>query len=221
MATQRSQHVRLDEEVHPTQADFEELYAVYYPRLYAYVYGRVRDMDDAADIVDAVFERALRSWPAFAETEPFGPHVLAIARHLIASHLRKRKREHAPQSEPVSRLPEDAITSPERAILAREDIQSVVAQLRRLSRREQEIISLKFDAELSDRDIAQILNMSEVNVRVTLQRGLHRLREEMERERTPKKPRFESLRGLWKGKTKFTYRDVESAKFQVRGVPLS
>ena len=48
--------------------------------------------------------------------------------------------------------------------------------------REQEIISLKFDAELTNREIADILKTSEVNVRVTIFRALRKLRARMEQQ---------------------------------------
>jgi RNA polymerase sigma factor (sigma-70 family) len=51
--------------------------------------------------------------------------------------------------------------------------------LRTLPKREQEIIALKFDAELTNREIAQVLSTSEVNVRVTIFRALRKLRERM------------------------------------------
>ena len=48
-----------------------------------------------------------------------------------------------------------------------------------LPKREQEIIALKFDAELTNREIASVLSTSEVNVRVTIFRALRKLRDRM------------------------------------------
>jgi Sigma-70, region 4. len=49
-----------------------------------------------------------------------------------------------------------------------------------LSARDQELISLKFDAELSNAEIAQIMGMTPLNVRVAIFRALRRLRRHME-----------------------------------------
>ena len=55
---------------------------------------------------------------------------------------------------------------------------------RSFPQREQDIVSLKFDAELSNRQIAQIMSLSEANVRVILFRTLRKLREMMKSERS-------------------------------------
>ncbi|TVR18691.1 MAG: sigma-70 family RNA polymerase sigma factor, partial [Anaerolineaceae bacterium] len=45
-----------------------------------------------------------------------------------------------------------------------------------LSRREQQLIALKYGAEQTNRKIAHILDMSESNVGTSLQRIIHKLR---------------------------------------------
>ena len=72
--------------------------------------------------------------------------------------------------------------SPEDTLLHQERLHHLASLLRQLPPREQEIISLKFDAELTNREIANILDTSEVNVRVTVFRALRKLRERMEKQ---------------------------------------
>ncbi len=55
--------------------------------------------------------------------------------------------------------------------------------VRRLSQRDQDLLALKFDGELSDAEIGCVLKMSKVNVRVSIFRALRRLRSLMEEER--------------------------------------
>ncbi len=64
-------------------------------------------------------------------------------------------------------------------MLHRERLEALSGLVRQLPRREQEIIALKFDAELTNREIAGVLSTSEVNVRVTIFRALRKLRERM------------------------------------------
>jgi RNA polymerase sigma factor (sigma-70 family) len=54
-------------------------------------------------------------------------------------------------------------------------------ELRNLSRRDQELLSLKFEGELSYAEIARVLGLSDVNVRVSIFRALRRLRTLMEK----------------------------------------
>ena len=51
--------------------------------------------------------------------------------------------------------------------------------LRQFPQREQDIVSLKFDADLANVQIAKIMDISEANVRVILFRTLRKLRQLM------------------------------------------
>ncbi len=99
----------------------------------------------------------------------------------MSSYWRKEKpaakavQEAAWQNELI-RQPRD----PEDTLLRKERIRDLSDVLRTLPRREQEIISLKFDAELTNREIAQVLKTSELNVRVTVFRALRKLRDRIQ-----------------------------------------
>lgn len=54
-----------------------------------------------------------------------------------------------------------------------------MAQVRTLSKREQDLLALKFDAELTYGEIARVMGMSEVNVRVAIFRAIRKLRQRM------------------------------------------
>ncbi len=133
------------------------------------------------DIVSDVFEKAFVKKEALRSREAFGSWLFAIARNEVASHWRKEKPAAKAMQEAAwnSELHQKP-TSPEDSLLHRERISHLVSLLKKLPPREQEIISLKFDAELTNREIAGILNTSEVNVRVTIFRALRKLRERME-----------------------------------------
>ncbi|MBI1885751.1 MAG: sigma-70 family RNA polymerase sigma factor [Chloroflexi bacterium] len=70
-------------------------------------------------------------------------------------------------------------------IVHQEELATLVEQLSYLSQREQDIIALKFDAELSTAQIARILDISEGNVRVIIYRALRKLRDLMLKNESP------------------------------------
>ena len=161
-------------------SEFAELYDQYFPKVFAYVYGRVQHKEASLDIVSDVFEKAFVKKQSLRSMEAFGSWLFTIARNEVASHWRKEK--------PAAKALQDAAwhielnqqpASPEDTLLHRERLSHLVSLLRQLPPREQEIISLKFDAELTNREISSILNTSEVNVRVTIFRALRKLRERM------------------------------------------
>lgn len=160
--------------------EFSDLYNDYFPKVFAYVYGRVQDKEISLDIVSDVFEKAYMKMKSLRSPDSFGSWLFTIARNEVSSHWRKEK--------PAAKAAQDAAwetemhrqpKSPEETLLHAERLAALAALVRQLPRREQEIIALKFDAELTNREIANVLNTSEVNVRVTIFRALRKLRERM------------------------------------------
>jgi RNA polymerase sigma-70 factor (ECF subfamily) len=164
----------------PTLADFSARYRHFYPKVFAYVYGRVQDKEVALDLVSEVFERAFAKGSSLRSDGAFEAWLFTIARNAVASHWRKEK----PAAKALHSVAwEWELTQhhrdPEQTLLEREQMAILLYHVHQLSQREQEILSLKFDAELSNQHIARVMGTSEVNVRVTLYRALHKLRDRM------------------------------------------
>ncbi len=174
---------KTDELQAPAQSlnEFSDLYNEYFPKVFAYVYGRVQDKEVSLDIVSDVFEKAFIKKKSLRSPDSFGSWLFTIARNEVSSHWRKEK--------PAARAAQEAAfendlhhqpRGPEETLLHRERLDALSLLVRALPQREQEIIALKFDAELTNREIAQVLNTSEVNVRVTIFRALRKLRDRMQ-----------------------------------------
>jgi RNA polymerase sigma-70 factor (ECF subfamily) len=157
---------------------FAGKYQDYFPRVFAYVYGRVHNVHLTEDLVADVFERAFLKADSLRNDEAFSTWLFTIARNVIISHGRKRYRETAVDPD-VLREIAPSTASVEGDILLREELTTVTRLLRGFPQREQDIISLKFDAELGNGQIAEIMDLSEPNVRVILFRTLRKLREQM------------------------------------------
>ena len=161
-------------------SEFSELYNDYFPKVFAYVYGRVQDREVSLDIVADVFEKAFIKNKSLRSPDSFGSWLFTIARNEVSSHWRKEKPAvKAAQEAAWERELHHQPRGPEESMLHRERLDALSGLVRQLPRREQEIIALKFDAELTNREIAHVLGTSEVNVRVTIFRALRKLRERM------------------------------------------
>lgn len=156
--------------------EFGEKYEQFFPRVFAYVYGRTRNIHQSEDLVSEVFERAFIKMGSLRNDEAFATWLFTIARNLVTSHARKRGRESTVDPD-VLKSVVAANTSVENEVLVREEVQAVVDCLKTFPQREQEIVALKFDAELTNKEIAKVMSLSEANVRVILFRTLRRLRE--------------------------------------------
>jgi len=164
----------------PSLTDFSARYRHFYPKVFAYIYGRVQDKEVSLDIVSEVFERAFTKASSLRSDGAFEAWLFTIARNTIASHWRKEK----PAAKALHSVAwEWELTQhhrdPEQSLLEREQMAILLYHVHQLSQRTQEVLSLKFDAELSNHHIAQVMGTSEVNVRVTLYRALQKLRERM------------------------------------------
>ncbi len=121
----------------------------------------------------------MRAWPRYdPERAPLKAWLLAIARNLVIDHYRADKSRRneplgsgdGPGAEPAPEL--RGFSDP-----------ALLAALRRLPVREREIIALRFGADLTTPQLAQLLGLSVANVQQILSRTLRGLRAELERVR--------------------------------------
>ena len=162
---------------------FVETYKQYYPRLFAYIYARVGNTHQSEDIASDVFERVYLKLDSLRDRDALATWLFTIARNAIVSHVRKHSRETIVGHDVISEL-SPATDSVESEVMHREDLAGVARAVRTFSQREQDIVSLKFDAELANAQIGQIMGLTEQNVRVIIFRTIRKLRKIMAAQRT-------------------------------------
>ena len=157
----------------PVGESFEALYRRTFPRVYGYVASLLRDRAAAEDVTAQVFERAYRKRRSFrAARGSSEAWIFGIARNAALDELRKRKRRaglHVDLEDVSSPTPAEYAE----LALRRETVR---AALMTLDAREQEIVALKFAAELANSEIAKVLRISESNAGTRLHRALEKLR---------------------------------------------
>ena len=174
----------------PEIGGFSALYDAYFTKVFDYVYKRLGDEHQAADVTMEVFERAFARASSLPSEEAFGSWLLASARSVL-DHPRLRSVPAQPIGDvrpaglATSNLWPDQpgftiITMAEKALLEQERTTRLNELIRGLSKREQEVLSLRFGGDLTNRQIAEAMGVKERTVRVFLHRALGRLRERME-----------------------------------------
>jgi len=159
---------------------FATLYDRYFPRVYNYMRFRCSDPQTADDLTSLVFEKALREIAHYqADRAPFAVWIFTIARNALTDHLRAGRR-HSWLSLDLLRGHSSPDHSTEEALIEAETRDSLMRALARLSERERDLIALKFQAGLNNRQIAEMTHLSESNVGVTVFRAIQRLRVLME-----------------------------------------
>ena len=145
-------------------------------RVYAYVAYRVGDGPHAEDITSATFERAFRRRDTYdpAKGTPLA-WLLGIARRCIAdmSAVAEIAVANVPEMPGPADLADDAVR---RLTLS--------AALAELEARDQDIIALRYGADLTARRIGEVLGMTTNAAEVALHRALARLRAQLAAEDT-------------------------------------
>ncbi len=137
-------------------------------KVYAYVAYRVGDGPDAEDVTSAAIERAVRYRDRFdpRRGDP-AAWLIGIARNCIAEH-------YGAQPVYVESVPEEVAPGELAAdSAARLDLRRAVGQL---DDRDRELIALRYGADLTARQIGDLLGLKTNTVEVALHRALQTLR---------------------------------------------
>jgi len=137
-------------------------------------FGKWLSADDAAEVAQETFIRVLRSLGTYDPSRPFGPWFYAILNSRMIDALRSRKRVSAREvldDEVLAAQPAPDRTAP--ASDVSETLARAVAALPRVQR---EVVSLMKYEDLSVREVATRLGMSEAAVKTTAHRGYKGLR---------------------------------------------
>jgi RNA polymerase sigma factor (sigma-70 family) len=166
------------EKIGSSAADvFTELYMEYLPKVYRYINYRITDEHLAEDLTSIVFEKALTKFKTFSSDKAkFSTWIFTIARNTLIDHYRVSHKEKIVQLEDVTN-PGIPTISPDEESDRSEEILVLQSCLAELSHSEQEIISLKFGAEMTNRQIAKMLSLSESNVGIIIYRAIRKLRD--------------------------------------------
>jgi RNA polymerase sigma factor (sigma-70 family) len=142
-------------------------------RVYSYVAYRMGAGADAEDVTSEVFERALRYRASYDESRgrPV-PWLLGIARRCVDEALANRP--HLAPAEPVERASgEDLEGDAVRRV-------TVTAALDQLDERARDLLALRYGADLTAREIGEVMGAKTNAVEVALHRALARVRSDLE-----------------------------------------
>lgn len=152
------------------RAAFRELYRALYPRVTAFVSRRSVEPDEH---VARTFHKLLEQLGSFdARRGAVLPWVLSIARNELIDAARARK--------PEAEIPEllDPST-PLTKLIEEEELRALRDELHELDPQTRELLSLRYGEGLSHADIAQMLGLSNDNVRQRISRAVRELRERL------------------------------------------
>lgn len=146
----------------------EQLYRENARIVYHYTMSLCHDPVLAEDLTQETFLRAFQSLERFNGSCKLSTWLCQIARHLYYQHLAKNGREIPMQ--PDEDLPSNR-PLPESTVLNRLELLHVLKEMQKLPSQMREVIYLRTTADLSFREIGEILGQSENWARVNFYRG--------------------------------------------------
>lgn len=171
---------------------YEELVNRYKNKVFAVVYRMVGHYQEAEDITQEVFLNVYNKLGQFDAEKKFAPWLYRIATNTTISHLRKNKNKATLNFDEVfsslysdffpSYQAIDPLLNMERIEL-REELKKAINKLPENYRI---IILLRYQLELSNQEIAQVLNIKKENVEVKIHRARKALRKILLEQRAEK-----------------------------------
>src|SRR3954453_11151743 len=164
---------------------FEALYERYQRRIYSFVLGMVKDHGRAEGVTQEVFVSALRRMRATERPIAFQPWIYEIAKNACIDAFRRSRRAEELSydvdeglSAPDHRGLAGADATPDAALAAKEELQTLCGAFGGLSDAHREILVMRELEGLSYREIGERMGMSRPAVESTLFRARRRLTEE-------------------------------------------
>jgi RNA polymerase sigma-70 factor (ECF subfamily) len=158
-------------------AAFAPLYRAYVTPIFRYLYSRLGNAGEAEDLTSQVFMDALESLPRYRHRGHFPAWLFSIARHRLLNHWRRRSSEVDIETAEDRASP---ALDPLAEVVRNEEIQSLKGLIDELEEDEQDLLRLRFVAELSYGEIAGVLGSSEEAAKKRIYRLLTRMESQLE-----------------------------------------
>lgn len=150
---------------------FTELVNRFGPRLLGYFRQKVNSREDCEDLVQETFVKAYRNIHRYDPGRSFDPWLFTIGTRLVVDHFRTCARTPGAPivDEPV------AEGNPFETAARRDEMASLWSRARGLPRKQHDALWLRYVEEMSIVEIASVLSVTRVHVKVLLFRARSRL----------------------------------------------
>jgi RNA polymerase sigma factor (sigma-70 family) len=161
-----------------TPSAFAPLYDRYVQPIYRYLYSRLANAQEAEDLTAQTFLSALEALPRYRDDGHFSAWIFSIARNKAMDYFRKRKRETGldiVETEARAGAP-DLLAQ----VIQSQDVRRLSELISSLGEADQELIRLRYLADLSFAEMSALLGKREDAIKKALYRLLARLESQME-----------------------------------------
>ncbi|QNM04766.1 RNA polymerase sigma factor [Qiania dongpingensis] len=158
----------------------EVVYQKYAKAVYGFLLSKTNHPDLAEEMTQEVFYQAVKSAGRFKEESSVLTWLCSIAGHVWCNYLRKKKQERTVALEETAQ--EMSVGSAEDAAIGNWDSLRTLKALHRLEEPMREVMYLRLTANLSFREIGEIMERTENWARVNYYRGKEKIWKEVKKD---------------------------------------
>lgn len=161
---------------------FAPLYDKYYKQIFNYLYQRMDDKDTAFDLTGQVFLKALTNLSNYQfKGVPFASWLYRIAHNEMMQLFRSSKDKRAINAD-ISDL--RYICEENEEPFFEEYIPAIKKLIQELKEEELQLVELRFFEKRAFKDIAEIMDITEVNAKVRMYRIIEKLKKQLSKLKT-------------------------------------
>jgi RNA polymerase sigma-70 factor (ECF subfamily) len=156
---------------------FNRLYLAHIRPIYRYIFSKVGEVRQTEDLTAQVFLEALEGLPRYRHNGHFEAWLFSIARHKVADHFRS---QHPEVPLEVNNGESCKKGDPLSTLIQTEETQRISQLINQLDEQDQELLRLRFVAELNFGEIARLINSNMEATKKRFYRLLAHLRQQLE-----------------------------------------
>jgi len=151
----------------------EQLYCKYHKLVYHIAYNILKDSHLAQDVTQSVFIKLIENLDKIDEVDcnKTKAFIVIISRNLSINLYRKRNRQNDMRLENLENVLPDSSQSIDEKIINNELFDRIFCKIKKLHQPYADILTLKYYYHYSDKEIAQLLDITHENVRTRLHRA--------------------------------------------------
>ena len=157
----------------PSQ-NMDEIYRRHAKSVYAFLLAKTADSMLAEELTQETFYQAVKSIGSFKGESSVSTWLIGIANNVLRGYFRKQKKQ-AEEELPDTEIAARGGTSTEDIVLRSMDTISLMQAMHRLPEPYREVLHLRLTADLSFKEIGQIMERTEIWARVTYYRGKEKI----------------------------------------------
>lgn len=174
-----SNHKTMEELIKQSKYDpeaFSDLYHANVKITYHYLYSRLQNRQEAEDLTSTAWEAILKNISQLKTNKEAGFKcwLFTIVRNTFYNHLEKNRNADCKE---LSNQSIDKDPTPDQFLQTQEDKEQINIIIDALPPQQKEIVCMHFFADLKNKEIASILNISEKTVASNLSRAVETLRQ--------------------------------------------